>query len=311
MTGEARPVQDPGGMKRHTLSFVLSAALAAACTSAPQAPQGAADLAVLPGDAAVGPDAASGGLAQLGEEFDSGGVGRLADLYPALHDALPLAGAAPGRLALAPIQVAQTHWYSDSEGPLLYRTVTGDFVVETDVNVGRRDDPSQPPRGGFNAGGLLVRDPASARRGQRWIMYNLGHQVDSFAREVKTTRPGAAESLSTLYLIQTAAGVRGGRLRICRLGEALRFFHQHPGEAGWTEEAYGPGTSPLGNGGGEPTPGVVVGGVIRFLRPDLPATVQVGLMVGAWDAPLDTRAEFDYLRFGEARTAADCTAPLR
>lgn len=284
------------------------AALLAACTGSDPAVEGPRDL-TQGTDAAPSADLAKG--SPLDEEFNGAELlGGLKDLYPQLHDQLPLAGAA-GRLALTPVAVAYTHWYSDNEGPFLYKTLTGDFVVETDLLVGRRDDRTQPPRGAYNAGGLLVRDPASARRAQRWLMYNLGHQVNSFAREAKTTRPGAQESLSSLFLVRAPDGARGGKLRICRLGQAFHLLHQHPGEAGWVEEAYDAATTPMGNGAGEPAAGVVPGGVIRFLRPDLPATVQVGVVVGAWEAPLETRAEFDYLRFGAPRSLADCAAPLR
>ena len=73
---------------------------------------------------------------------------------------------------------------------------------------------------------------------------------------------------------------------------------------------YVAGTTPMGNGSGEATPGVTVGGVIRFDRPDLPATLQVGLLAGNWASPYETRSEFDYARFAPATSLSDCTRPL-
>jgi hypothetical protein len=58
-----------------------------------------------------------------------------------------------------------------------------------------------------------------------------------------------------------------------------------------------------------PTPGVG-NGAISFIRADLPATLQVGIIGNAWGAPFQTEAEYDYIHFGKAATAGDCTAPI-
>lgn len=240
-----------------------------------------------------------------GDEFDGPSL-TLTDLFPALHD---VATVQSGKLAISPIVAQHTHWYSDSHGPMVYRSVTGDFMVETDVTVGRRSDIGLAPRGTFSAGGVVVRDPASSAPGsEAWVMYNIGMQTGVAAREAKSTRSGAAESLSTLYLVETG-GVLTAKLRVCRLGTSVHFFHRMPGESTFVEEAFGVTTSAQGNGASQPTPGVVPGGVIRFVRPDLPSTVQVGLVAGHWEQTLETRAEFDYLRFRRASSIADCSAP--
>lgn len=255
-------------------------------------------------DGAAPSDAAVPAL-PFAEEF-SGASTTLLDLFPALHD---VATVANGKLALSPIVTQHTHWYSDSHAPLLYVSVTGDFVAETDVVVGRRTDIGLAPRGTFSAGGLVVRDGASTAPGnESWLMYNVGMQTGTAAREAKTTRKGAPDSLSTLYLIETG-GVVTAKLRVCRLGSTFRFFHRMPNESAFVEEAYGNTTAPQGNGAGQATPGVVPGGVIRFDRPDLPSTLQVGLIAGHWEQTLETRAEFDYLRVKSAASVGDCSAP--
>ncbi len=279
---------------------------------------------VTPGDAGGGSDAPVGeasvsdgsappidaaptsdGSAPLGDEF-GGSTTALLDLFPQLHDVATVSG---GKLALAPVVVQHTHWYSDSHGPLLYLPVTGDFVAETDVVVGRRTNVTLAPQGTFSAGGLVVRDPASsAPSNESWVMYNVGMQTGAAAREAKTTRKGAPDSLSTLYLIPTGGGLTA-KLRICRIGSSFRFFHRMPNESAFVEEAYGNGTTPQGNGAGEATPGVVPNGTIAFTRPDLPSTLQVGLIAGHWEQTLETRAEFDYLRIKPAPSASACTAP--
>ncbi|HNN93180.1 MAG TPA: hypothetical protein PKI03_12960 [Pseudomonadota bacterium] len=248
-------------------------------------------------------------LAALSDEFSASSLSGWSDLFPSLHSTLSLTQVT-GQLSLAPVAVDQTHWYSDQHGPMIYKAVTGNFVVETQLRVGRQSDMAQAPRGQFSAGGFVVRDPQSVAPGsERWVMYNIGYQSGTVAREAKSTRVGSPASLSTLYLINSNS-VLSGRLRVCRLGSMFHFFHQLTGEAGFVEEAYGSGTAPMGNGAGEATPGVVVGGVIRFDRPDLPATLQVGLIAGNWASPYETRAEFDYARFASATSLADCTRPL-
>jgi hypothetical protein len=240
-----------------------------------------------------------------GDEFDGPAL-TLTDLFPALHD---VATVQNGKLTLAPVVAQHTHWYSDSRGPMVYRSVTGDFMVETDVTVGRRADIALPPRGTFSAAGFVVRDPASsAPGGEAWVMYNIGMQTGAAAREAKSTRKGTSDSLSTLYLMETGGGLTA-KLRVCRLGSTFHFFHRMPGESSFVEEAFGATTSPQGNGASQSTPGVVPGGVIRFVRSDLPPTVQVGLVAGHWEQTLETRAEFDYLRFRSVSSLADCSAP--
>jgi hypothetical protein len=206
---------------------------------------------------------------------------------------------------LASSPVSHNHWYSDNQGPFLYTEVTGDFVAEVDVRVGRRDDLSLAPRGSFASAGLLVRDPASATGQQRWVMYNVGHQGGGIAREAKTTRPGnGGASPSTLFLNTVIAGAGPtGKLRVCRVGSTLRFFHQHPGESDWIEEHFDAAATQVQPPGAGPTTPGVAGGLLRFERADLPATVQVGLMAGVWDAPLETLATYDDFR---VRPTTDC-----
>ena len=269
-------------------------------------------------DMSVGdPDGSAGGavdqggssLAALSDEFSGSTLSGWSDLFPTLHSVLSLTQV-PGQLSLAPVAVDQTHWYSDQHAPLIYKLVSGNFVVETSLRVGRQSDIAQAPRGQYSAGGFVVRDPQStAPGGERWVMYNVGFQAGFVAREAKTTRPGSPASLSTLYLMNSNS-VLAGKLRVCRLGSVFHFFHQLTGETGFPEEAYVAGTTPMGNGSGEATPGVTVGGVIRFDRPDLPATLQVGLLAGNWASPYETRSEFDYARFAPATSLSDCTRPL-
>ncbi len=241
----------------------------------------------------------AGGLRLLDDEFQvSSTLTQWSDLFPGRHDLLQIAN---DLLIMQPTQASMNHWFADSEGPLLYKTVAGNFVVEAAVHVGRRNDISLAPTGQFNAAGFVIRDASSSSPGnQRWLMYNIGFQDSAVARETKTT----AASLSTLYLNNTPSAVTFAQLRVCRLANTFHFFYRHPGDLAWSEETYSPSTRVSGNGPN----GATLNQPLRFARGDMPGQVQVGIMAGTWAAPHDARGEFDYVRFSEASSLADCTA---
>jgi hypothetical protein len=231
----------------------------------------------------------------------------------------------PGRLTMIPRPILHNAWYSDAQAPFAYKLVTGNFVAEISVRVASTAAPMDPaiaPHGPFNSAGFVIRDPASANRSPTstyaapmghasWLMYNMGFQLNGFAREAKTTLPSGdgGSSYSTLYLNATPPGVYSGRLRVCRIGSTFRMFHMQADEREWIEEQRAATTQLFGNGAGRPTPGVA-DGLIRFVRTDLPPVLQVGVVANAWAPPYQTEAQFDYIHFGAVATAADCTRPI-
>ncbi|MBK7396084.1 MAG: hypothetical protein IPJ34_07205 [Myxococcales bacterium] len=255
----------------------------------------------------------TGGLAASSDEFGSAStLSSFGDLYPSRHSILDIGATTPGALTLAPTLALHTTWYSDDYGPLLYKNVSSDFVVETAVVV-TRIGSSAAPSGNFNQAGLFVRDPATSYPGNaRWLMYNVGHQDGRLAREAKWTRPATSgASLSTLYLNDTPGGSLTVQLRICRVGGTFHFFHRHPSESALVEEAFVASTTRVnGNGAGVATPGVSSsGGPLRFTVP-MASAVQVGLMVGTWEPPHDVKGTFDYVRFSAVSSYAECTKAL-
>ncbi len=216
-----------------------------------------------------------------------------------------------------PASRAGNAWFTDNEGPLYFRRVTGDFVAETSATLGTSADlrttPTRP--GAFSGAGFVVRDPSSARGRARWVMYDIGYQDSAVALEIKTTTPGTGTtpgSRSTLYLNDTPSATNTARLRVCRVGDSLRFFHRYASESTWTEERFNrKGAVPtrvIGNG---PRPERSENAPLRFDRPDLPSTVQLGLMVGVWSPDqAGTRGVFDYVRVARVRTPRDCVAGL-
>src|SRR5438477_8249544 len=61
----------------------------------------------------------------------------------------------PGRLFMMPYS---STWYNDYRGELTFKTVTGDFVVTTDVEVSSRAG-SGAPRSLYSLAGIMVRAP--------------------------------------------------------------------------------------------------------------------------------------------------------
>lgn len=241
---------------------------------------------------------------------------------PVLHDRVDIDVAEPGALVIEPNRYddptlgdggAGPGWFQDRKGPLLYREITGDFAARVHVRVGRRDGIHLRPDGAFQAAGFVLRDPSSiAPRGdERWLMFNLGWQFQAMATELKTTFPDGPdaddESQSTLML--DPVGVQAATLVACRVGDHFRFWRRLDGEGGWTEQVPDPALVYADNAG-VAYPDFATDG---FVRPDLPATLQVGLMVGMWEegAAPPVRGAFDEVWFGTPADEADCTrAPV-
>lgn len=177
-------------------------------------------------------------------------------------------------------------WFGGNEGPLLYKMVEGDFVVETWVSAAKFGDPGSPPDEQFNSAGLMARDPVTGDGRDNWIMFNVGRQEGArVATEGKTT----VNSQSTLELVD---GPRQGRLRICRVGSTFVLARRMEGEGAFTV-------------------------MHRYERSDLPEALQVGMVATGWNSAEpqpdlsrtpDITGAFDYVRFSKPEGEADCTA---
>jgi hypothetical protein len=188
-----------------------------------------------------------------------------------------------GRLRLRP---TASGWYEHHVGPMIFKLVTGDFVVETSVRAASPSDPEAPPSELFNAGGLIVRDPGSSDGSQDWITHNVGRQQPEVGTEGKSTRASQSH-------LELRDGVHHGVLRICRIGGTFVLARR------------------LGNE-------MTLHETHRFDRGDLPDTVQVGMMANGWNsagdqpdtsvAP-DVEVTFDYVHFWRPQSEADCLEP--
>lgn len=174
-----------------------------------------------------------------------------------------------GRLVMQPHTVV---WYQDWRGPMAFKEVTGDFVYTTEIFIGDRDDVGGsdaddiPNDAAFSLGGLMIRTPRDivdpttdwqpgsqqddgTNNGENYVFLSMGHGTDGqFSFEVKTTR----NSDSQLSLTPLGQDANTATLRIARIGDAVITMYQLPGQD-WTV-------------------------LQRFSRPDMPETLQLGLV---------------------------------
>ena len=188
-----------------------------------------------------------------------------------LSDKIDIGESRKGWLTIVP--KSGTGWYRDGMGPMLFRIIEGDFLVETRVEIKSRNAENQPPQANFNSAGLIVRNPESGQGTQNWVVVNVGKQNPDLGTEVKTT----TNSDSVLSL---QPDKHNGRLRLARIGTTIYALKKLDGESEWTL-------------------------IRQFSRPDLPAKVQVGLMCNGWGSNGDAIAHFDYVRYSVPKSPSD------
>ncbi|MCB9873185.1 MAG: hypothetical protein H6821_03310 [Planctomycetaceae bacterium] len=226
----------------------------------------------------------------------------------------------PGALTIEP---RTSTWYQDYQGDLAFKGVTGDFIVTTHVTITDRDDiggsdgDDIPNDSLFSLGGVMLRTPRAITNASiewtagnsNFVFLSLGHGYDgSMSLESKNT----IDSVSNLELIPVNS--TNAELQVVREGSSITTLYRLDGEVEWQVAA-------------------------NFDRPDMPETLQVGL-VGYTDygktssfQPFyanshtlidtpqnaansnnpglaynpDVQARFDYIRF--ARPASETTEP--
>lgn len=178
-------------------------------------------------------------------------------------------------------------WFSDSKGPLLYKDVTGNFMIETEVSIHRKDGQKSLPEGHYSSAGLLIRDSRGSQGQESWLMFNIGFQNQFYGRELKVTRPMnipkeknplydfGMHSLSTLYLLPEE-NTKPMKLRVARIGGELRSYYFSGGQ--WNEQKPQQGMEVFGNGISEQV-SEFGNGHFRPNEMNLPETVQAGIMV--------------------------------
>ncbi|MEM9765736.1 MAG: hypothetical protein AAF968_25100 [Pseudomonadota bacterium] len=154
-----------------------------------------------------------------------------------------------GHLVLEPISGG---WFEELHGGHLYRTVEGDFIVTTRINVAGTE--AALPQTLFSLAGLFVRAPRSftaatwAPGRENWLFFSIGTSAPAGEPqfEIKTTM----NSLSTLKIHPAPTG--WVELRLARHGELFTLLHRADSATDWTVAD-------------------------QMIRPDLPQVLNVGL----------------------------------
>lgn len=196
---------------------------------------------------------------------------------PAQYTVLEINRSAPGALTIVP--TLTPGWFADGDAPLVFKLVSGNFSIETDVLAESSASPGLPPGQNFNSGGLMARNPQQPGGAENHVMVNLGRQNESLPGFIGSESKSTRDSNSRLTL---QAGSNHGRLILCRVGEIFYTYRQMDNETSWTR-------------------------IGEISRPDLPDTLQAGMVANGFTGP-DLRATFDYIRLHIPVTESQCIA---
>jgi hypothetical protein len=173
-------------------------------------------------------------------------------------------------------------WFHGSQGVLVFKSVTGDFEATATVLTESAARPGQPPASMIRLAGLMARNPASDRtQMQNYVHIVVGNGPDGvLAVENKTT----VDSNSIYEAPQWRSS--DAELRICRIGSNFSLYKRPVGSDTWQLAA-------------------------SYDRPDLPATLQVGVDIYSPNTPPDLRASVDEVGFQEVDDSDSCDADSR
>ncbi len=190
------------------------------------------------------------------------------------------------------MEPTSTGWYNDLHAPFLYKTVSGDFVVETRLRTRGISGPL--PATTYSLAGLFVRAPRKITSAtwtagdENWLFFSVGvgNDVNAYSFEDKST----VNSVSNLTVTATP-GHGFVKMRVTRQGSIFTLDYRWPNSRDWVTHRV-------------------------FNRADLPDTLQVGLtaycdwptvepyisdpMTGnsqVLDVNADLRVTVDYIRF--------------
>jgi len=156
-------------------------------------------------------------------------------------------------------------WYNEWRGPLLFKSVSGDFVFTTEVSTSNRAGNGLP-QSDYSLAGLMIRTPLNYPNGaygaggwtsgqQDYVFLSIGYGDDLAPCTPATNGPhfevkSTDNSNSTLCVSPIASTT--AQIRLARIGSAIFILYRLPGGE-WTLHQ-------------------------RYNRPDLPNTVQVGFV---------------------------------
>ena len=159
-------------------------------------------------------------------------------------------------------------WYQNGQGPLIYKEVTGDFDVYATLTVRDSTNTANPPPPEYRFAGILARDPAGGTVNTVHTAMGSGSNIQGTCYEYKSTD----DSVSNWMATPTPGATASGQVRLSRTGTMV-FMH-------WRALPADPWTQ-----------------IFSVNRADLAATLQIGPMIYAVDAPPSIEAVFDDIVF--------------
>ena len=118
-------------------------------------------------------------------------------------------------------------WYQNSQGGLIFVTLSGNFTITARANAVRKSNNAQAVACNVCLGGLMVRDPASAT-GENYVHLVTGFTPNGLGVEYKSTTNGSSQ-FST---VPDGSAVHD--LRIQRAGDTFNLYHKLTTETNWT-----------------------------------------------------------------------------
>jgi hypothetical protein len=246
-------------------------------------------------------------LAALSDEFNTADAPsdwtRLTDAE-GWADKLKTLAVDDGALVLEPYPSV---WFYDYVGPFLFRRVEGNFMVTTRINVSGQDVPM--PSTAYSLAGLLARRPRSdapftadsawAKDRENYVFLVTGTTGEPGASKIETKSAVRSQPIVKHYPRETSGWIH---LRLVRFNQTIIALYRRPGGDWQIHE--------------------------RFYRPDLPGTLQVGLMAYGdyttvreetgyepWTyntsvirKDADMRVETEYVRFRRPQLSDEATA---
>ena len=174
-----------------------------------------------------------------------------------------------GSFMLEPID--NSVWYDGSEGILVWKAVSGDFRVTAPITVDRPSTPGTPPTQPISFAGLMVRDGITSFESYVAVLLGLD-MASEYVIEGKTTE-------QSVTMLNGTPALGGAQLRICRIESDVEVL-AHDTEV-WQL-------------------------LYTYDRPDLPQTLDVGMVAYCDNSNADMRGAFEKIEFARVSDPSDC-----